>query len=350
MTILGYTLKEALIIAACFASSLSMMNSVKYIQTNLDYPYPLFISAMHMLWSFVACGMYLRFDLAALKDYSTRKYLREIVPIATFSSASISCGNLALKYIYPSFNELLQQTSAAVTVIVGVLIFGKRYNLATYISMLPVCGGAFLCGHGEVNFVLIGALFAIGSVFFRALKNTMQGNLLSGSFSSLELLFALAPANLIFFLVGSVLSEGLSPVWEASTSPRIILALVLSSALACAFNLLTFMMLKLLSPVGAMVVHSLKTPGMLITSWALFGNPVRSSQILGFVIITAGVYYYKTHSVELTASPESPIKIANSAASGDTASEGDLETSVGDVSSGCTDLEIGEVGSDSGLE
>ncbi|EEQ98714.1 conserved hypothetical protein, partial [Perkinsus marinus ATCC 50983] len=268
--------------------------------TSLDYPYPLFISAMHMLWSFGACGFYLRHEMGILQRYSPTQYLQQIVPISVFSSASIACGNLALKYIYPSFNELLQQTSAAVTVVVGVFIFGKRYNFATYLSMLPVCGGALLCGHGEVNFVLLGALSAIGSVFFRALKNTMQGDLLNGSLSSLELLFVLAPANLVFFLIGSLAAEGISPVWEAASSPSIMLGLIISSFLACAFNILTFMMLKLLSPVGAMVVHSMKTPGMLITSWALFGNPVEPTQIVGFVIITAGVYYYRVNGGEIT--------------------------------------------------
>ncbi|KAF4752054.1 hypothetical protein FOZ63_023582 [Perkinsus olseni] len=350
MAILGYTLKEVFIIAACFGASVSMMNSVKYIQTSLNYPYPLFISAMHMLWSFGACGLYLRCDMGTLQRYSLSQYLHKIVPIALFSSASIACGNLALKYIYPSFNELLQQTSAAVTVVVGVFIFGKRYNFATYFSMLPVCGGAILCGHGEVNFVLLGALFAIGSVFFRALKNTMQGDLLNESLSSLELLFVLAPANLLFFLVGSVVTEGLNPIWEAAPSPRIMLALVVSSLLACAFNLLTFKMLKLLSPVGAMVVHSLKTPGMLVTSWALFGNPVKQSQILGFVIITAGVYYYRTNGAELASGPELPRNVGDDEKLDDGSVDDGQETYEGDDSSGCTDLEMGELRSDAGLE
>ncbi|KAF4747350.1 hypothetical protein FOZ62_020848 [Perkinsus olseni] len=140
--------------------------------------------------------------------------------------------------------------------------------------MLPVCGGAILCGHGEVNFVLLGALFAIGSVFFRALKNTMQ---------------------------------------------------------------------------GAMVVHSLKTPGMLVTSWALFGNPVKQSQILGFVIITAGVYYYRTNGAELTSGPELPRNVDDEKLDDGSLDDGQ-ETYEGDDSSGCTDLEMGELRSDAGLE
>ncbi|EER13264.1 conserved hypothetical protein [Perkinsus marinus ATCC 50983] len=217
--------------------------------------------------------------------------------------------------------------------------------------MLPVCGGALLCGHGEVNFVLLGALSAIGSVFFRALKNTMQGDLLNGSLSSLELLFVLAPANLVFFLIGSLAAEGISPVWEAASSPSIMLGLIISSFLACAFNILTFMMLKLLSPVGAMVVHSMKTPGMLITSWALFGNPVEPTQIVGFVIITAGVYYYRVNGGEITPETVSAEEVGLDAKVGENSSaDDDEETFPGDDSSGSGDLEMGDLRSEIALE
>mmetsp|Transcript_7012 Transcript_7012/g.6937 ORF Transcript_7012/g.6937 Transcript_7012/m.6937 type:complete len:91 (-) Transcript_7012:173-445(-) len=66
-------------------------------------------------------------------------------------------------------------------------------------------------------------------------------------------------------------------------------------------------MLQVLSPVGAMVVHTLKTPATLMVSTVLFGNKVGISQIIGFVIITAGVYYYKNYGKEVK--PEDYQKI-----------------------------------------
>mmetsp|Transcript_4439 Transcript_4439/g.4060 ORF Transcript_4439/g.4060 Transcript_4439/m.4060 type:complete len:86 (+) Transcript_4439:1-258(+) len=48
-----------------------------------------------------------------------------------------------------------------------------------------------------------------------------------------------------------------------------------------------------------MVVHTLKTPATLLVSWMLFGNEVGVIQIVGFVIITMGVYYYKHYGEEI---------------------------------------------------
>ncbi|KAF4661004.1 hypothetical protein FOZ61_003621 [Perkinsus olseni] len=301
MAVLGYTLAELGIIAACFTCNVALVNSVKFIQYTLHYPYPLLISAMHMIFSWLACGVYVKFSVPALREYTFSRYMKEVFPVAAMASASIGCGNMALKYIFPSFHELLQQTSPAAQVLVCVLIYHQHYNLPTYLSMIPICGGAIMCSGGEVNFNIIGVTFSIGAVLTRALKNTMQAHLMTVSFSTIELLFALAPANLFFFMTASVISEGpIEPAVNLVKAPTVLLAVIGSSILACSYNLLAFKMLQVLSPVGAMVVHTLKTPATLLVSWMLFGNQVGILQIVGFIIITAGVYYYKHFGKEMT--------------------------------------------------
>ncbi|EER05800.1 conserved hypothetical protein [Perkinsus marinus ATCC 50983] len=308
MNVLGYGIGEIAIIVANFTCNVALVNSVKYIQYTLHYPYPLLISAVHMVFSWLACGVYVKFNVPALREYTLKRYMVEVFPVAAMASASIGCGNMALKYIFPSFHELLQQTSPAAQVLVCVLIYHQRYNLPTYLSMIPICGGAIMCSGGEVNFNVIGVTFSIGAVLTRALKNTMQSRLMTTSFTNIELLYVLAPANLFFFLSGSFLFEGvLAPTRELISMPTALFAVVFSALLACTYNLLAFKMLQVLSPVGAMVVHTLKTPATLMVSTVLFGNKVGISQIIGFVIITAGVYYYKNYGKEVK--PEDYQKI-----------------------------------------
>ncbi|KAF4672314.1 hypothetical protein FOL47_000699 [Perkinsus chesapeaki] len=166
--------------------------------------------------------------------------------------------------------------------------------------MIPICGGAIMCSGGEVNFNAIGVFFSIGAVITRALKNTMQAHLMTVSFSTIELLFVLAPANLFFFMAASIISEGpIEPIGNLLKSPGAFIAVIASSVLACSYNLLAFKMLQVLSPVGAMVVHTLKTPAMLLISFMLFGNQIGIMQIIGFIVITVGVHYYKKYGKEI---------------------------------------------------
>ncbi|KAF4672313.1 hypothetical protein FOL47_000698 [Perkinsus chesapeaki] len=166
--------------------------------------------------------------------------------------------------------------------------------------MIPICGGAIMCSGGEVNFNAIGVFFSISTVITRALKNTMQSRLMTTSFTSIELLYVLAPANLFFFLTGSFIFEGVfEPVRQLISTPHALVAVLISALLACTYNLLAFKMLQVLSPVGAMVVHTLKTPATLVVSTLLFGNKIGFLQVVGFVIITVGVYYYKNYGKEI---------------------------------------------------
>ncbi|KAF4708196.1 hypothetical protein FOZ63_030135 [Perkinsus olseni] len=79
MAVLGYTLAELGIIAACFTCNVALVNSVKFIQYTLHYPYPLLISAMHMVFSWLACGVYVKFNVPALREYTFSRYMKESV-------------------------------------------------------------------------------------------------------------------------------------------------------------------------------------------------------------------------------------------------------------------------------
>ena len=81
---------------------------------------------------------------------------KKIVPFAIFGAASIGTGNLALVYLYPSFHEMIQNTTPFWTLLVMAIFGGKVYNRWSYLSMIPVCGGGILCGIGEMNFHLGG--------------------------------------------------------------------------------------------------------------------------------------------------------------------------------------------------
>ncbi|KAF4688873.1 hypothetical protein FOZ60_002248 [Perkinsus olseni] len=288
MAVLGYTLAELGIIAACFTCNVALVNSVKFIQYTLHYPYPLLISAMHMIFSWLACGVYVKFNVPALREYTFSRYMKEVFPVAAMASASIGCGNMALKYIFPSFHELLQQTSPAAQVLVCVLIYHQHYNLPTYLSMIPICGGAIMCSGGEVNFNIIGVTFSIGAVLTRALKNTMQAHLMTVSFTTIELLFALAPANLFFFMTASVISEGpIEPAVNLVKAPTVLPR--------CCWIIYTGMLLQSASFQNVASFVTDRSDG-----GAHFEDPGHVAGVVDVVRQPTGVYYYKHFGKEIT--------------------------------------------------
>mmetsp|Transcript_41773 Transcript_41773/g.87218 ORF Transcript_41773/g.87218 Transcript_41773/m.87218 type:complete len:186 (-) Transcript_41773:179-736(-) len=104
-------------------------------------------------------------------------------------------GNLSLKYIYPSFNQMLGSMSPLITVLLAVVMQQKHFPLKTWLSMPVICVGLAVCSAKELNFNALGAFYASGATVLRAVKSLIQGRLLSTShqMDSVTLLYYMAP-------------------------------------------------------------------------------------------------------------------------------------------------------------
>merc|ERR1719254_369125 len=142
-----------------------------------------------------------------------RQQLEKIAPLAICFALSVAMGNLSLKYIYPSFNQMLGAMSPLITVLMAVIFQQKRYNGWTWLSMPVICGGLVLCSAKEVNYNHLGALFATGATVLRSAKSIMQGKLLTGSdkLDSVTLLFYMAPWAAVLLFALAAFSEGMEP-------------------------------------------------------------------------------------------------------------------------------------------
>mmetsp|Transcript_181 Transcript_181/g.419 ORF Transcript_181/g.419 Transcript_181/m.419 type:complete len:234 (+) Transcript_181:55-756(+) len=61
---------------------------------------------------------------------------------------SVAMGNLSLKYIYPSFNQMLGSMSPLITVLLAVVMQQKHFPLKTWLSMPVICVGCSLQREG----------------------------------------------------------------------------------------------------------------------------------------------------------------------------------------------------------
>ena len=56
---------------------------------------------------------------------------------------------MALVFLFPSFHEMLQNTTPFWTVVCCILFAGKMYNTAAYLALIPVTFGGAICAWGE---------------------------------------------------------------------------------------------------------------------------------------------------------------------------------------------------------
>jgi drug/metabolite transporter (DMT)-like permease len=183
---------------------------------------------------------------------------------------------------------------------VALVLEKKRYNGWTYVSLIFVCGGTVLNGNSEMNFHIIGVIFSILAVFFRSLKNLAQQTVFDHyKVQPVDLLLKLSPVNSALFAIATIVQEGLTPfrrLLSADPGDGLLLAILVSCLISCAFNLTSYSLVKEMSAVGASLVHNLKVPGIALGSFLVFGNEITMMQIFAFFITIGGVVLYKKYS------------------------------------------------------
>lgn len=307
------------VVLSWFFLNIAMASSTKWIyvygqicwagRACSAYKFPLSITVIHMVFSWTVCRVHIYHVRKSKAELSIGQQIRKVAPLSVCFALSVAMGNMSLKYIYPSFNQMLGSMSPLITVIMAVLLQRKRFNKWTWLSMPVICGGLAVCSAKEVNFHPLGAVYATGATVLRALKSLMQGRLLSGSskgMDSVTLLYYMSPWAAALLLLMALFTEGIQPLMllaaglplapgdaPATGTLSVIGLLVVSGLNACLLNVANFLVTSYTSPVTLQVLGNVKSCLSIAVSVAIFRNTLKIEQAVGMVACLFGVWLYQ---------------------------------------------------------
>eukprot|EP00427_Karlodinium_veneficum_P011773 CAMPEP_0169084808 /NCGR_PEP_ID=MMETSP1015-20121227/12823_1 /TAXON_ID=342587 /ORGANISM="Karlodinium micrum, Strain CCMP2283" /LENGTH=400 /DNA_ID=CAMNT_0009144851 /DNA_START=515 /DNA_END=1717 /DNA_ORIENTATION=+ len=313
--------ETAVVVLLWFFCNISLANFTKWLYVYGEichglegrctlYKFPLAITVVHMVFSWLLCYVQIYYVKKQAKaTLSFDQQVRKVAPLAACFALSVAMGNLSLKHIWPSFNQMLGSMSPLITVLIATVFPPrKRYNTWTWLSMPVICGGLVACITQELHFDALGAFYATGATILRAVKSIMQGKLLDPSerLDSVTLLFYMAPFAAGLLFVFSLISEGLEPysllIPKLRASPieappangigTVVLLLLLSGVTAWALNIMNFLVTSYTGPVTLQVLGNVKSCASIAVSVMIFGNPLQASQIAGVATCLVGVWIY----------------------------------------------------------
>lgn len=323
-------LKTVLCVLAWFALNITMATVTKslFLYGRIcsegfpcsSFEFPLTMTAFDVIVGRWLSGIYLRFySRSEPRHLSLREQLREIAPMGACFGVSVGLGNLSLKYIYPSFNQMIGASSPLITVLVAVAT-GVRFNAWTWLSVPVISGGIVACVTQEVHVHFLGAASCVGAAVFRAVKTVLQARLLSceRKLDSVELLYYMSPyAALILFAFASAV-EGAEPVlmtcWRPLFAPAtkgwtmVVCLLSLTALNAWCLSISNFLVTYYTSPVTLQVLGNVKTCLSIGVSVVIFRNPLHLSQCVGVAACLFGVWLYGRKGKVLTAQPNGVTK------------------------------------------
>ena len=161
------------------------------------------LTTIHMIVCWACSGLALQTETFRPKQSAAVGALlrRKVAGLALAFCLSVTCGNVALRFIFVSFAQMVTAASPLFTMALMYLYTGKRYSRAATLSMLPMCGGVMLCVHGETNFHVVGFGAVILATLLRGIKSILQQRLLTSpeeKLDSISLLFHMSGPSIVF--------------------------------------------------------------------------------------------------------------------------------------------------------
>lgn len=267
--------------------------------------YPFFVSAVHMFCSAILAIAYLRFTPSD-KTSRLRQWHR-VIPLSLLITLNVGFGNAGLRFASVTLREVIRGLVPAVTMLLSVIILGRRYGLPLVAALIPVTLGAMLCAYGDGEFTWLGFWVVAASAVLAGAKGVCTYLLLIGaeSPSPVSLLAQLSPLAAIQLLVLSFFTgeiDALSQAWAANTIAQgpVAMMVILSGVMAFALNWSNFQASKDTSPLTVSVAAVAKQALTIGLAFIFFAGPFSSANAGGalLAVLGTGAYQYQSAMAE----------------------------------------------------
>ncbi|KAK4208799.1 putative nucleotide-sugar transporter YMD8 [Rhypophila decipiens] len=349
-----------------FSLSISLYNKWMFDPQKLNFPFPLFTTATHMIVQFSLSSLVLlaipslrpqnavrKSNLSAGRPQEQEKpvmsmlfYLTRIGPCGAATGLDIGLGNTSLQFITLTFYTMCKSSSLAFVLIFAFLfrLEAPTWKLVAIIATMTF--GVVMMVAGEVEFDLGGFILVISAAFFSGFRWALTQILLlrnpatSNPFASI---FYLAPVMFVTLMLIAIPTEGIFDLWEGLgviyeqeglLTPLIIL---FPGTIAFLMTASEFALLQRTSVVTLSIAGIFKEVVTISAAAIVFGDTMTPVNIIGLLITIAaiGAYNYikitkmrkeavtDVHREHFAAThPDTPIETSSSSSSSSDA-EGD---------------------------
>lgn len=201
--------------------------------------------------------------------------------------------NLSLQFVPVSFSHTVKACECLFTAALAYLVLGQRLNRVAYAALVPTAMGVALSAASEMHFSLVGFLAAMASNMCFAMRSVLSTRFLRGGKP--------VPASSLYWLLCCAACAALAPSFvavggtamiSAPGSGRLLALLCVCGMAHFGYNLLSFEILQLTSPVSHVVLHALRRILVIGASSVLSRQPVSALNWSGIAIASMGVLGY----------------------------------------------------------
>ncbi|XP_057465467.1 probable sugar phosphate/phosphate translocator At3g14410 [Actinidia eriantha] len=274
---------------------------------EINFPYPLGLTLLHMVFSSVLCFLLTKvFKIMKVEEGMTVEiYATSVIPIGATFAMTLWLGNTAYLYISVAFAQMLKAIMPVAVFILGVAAGLEIMSCRMLFIMSVISFGVLVASYGEININWIGVVYQMGGVVGEALRLIFMEILVKRKglkLNPISVMYYVSPCSALCLFVPWIFLE--KPKMDAqgtwSFQPLI---LILNSLCTFALNLSVFLVISHTSALTIRVAGVVKDWVVVLLSALLFADTkLTIINLFGYGIAIAGVAAYNNTKLKKEAS------------------------------------------------
>ncbi|KAG2675554.1 hypothetical protein I3843_12G010800 [Carya illinoinensis] len=274
---------------------------------EINFPYPLGLTLLHMVFSSVLCFIVTKVIkiMKVEEGMTTEIYVTSVVPIGAMFAMTLWLGNTAYMYISVSFAQMLKAIMPVAVFILGVAAGLEVMSCRMLFIMSVISFGVLVASYGEIDISWIGVVYQMGGVVGEALRLIFMEILVKRKglkLNPISVMYYVSPCSALCLFIPWIFLE--KPKMEAHGSWNFpILVLTLNCLCTFALNLSVFLVITHTSALTIRVAGVVKDWVVVLLSALLFADTkLTIINLFGYGIAIAGVAAYNNHKLKREAS------------------------------------------------
>ncbi|KAJ8420403.1 hypothetical protein Cgig2_016817 [Carnegiea gigantea] len=274
---------------------------------EINFPYPLGLTLLHMVFSSVLCFMLTKgFKVLKVEEGMTLDiYATSVIPIGAMFAMTLWLGNTAYLYISVAFAQMLKAVMPVAVFILGVAAGLEVMSCRMLLIMSVISFGVVIASYGEISINWIGVVYQMGGVVGEALRLIFMEILVKRKgikLNPISIMYYVSPCSAVCLLIPWIFLE--KPKIDANATWNFpVSVLMLNSLCTFALNLSVFLVISHTSALTIRVAGVVKDWVVVLLSALLFADTkLTGINLLGYGIAIAGVAAYNNHKLKKEAS------------------------------------------------
>lgn len=270
---------------------------------EINFPYPLGLTLLHMVFSSVLCLLLTKgFKILKIEEGMTLDiYVTSVIPIGAMFAMTLWLGNTAYLYISVAFAQMLKAIMPVAVFVLGVAAGLEVMSCRMLLIMSVISFGVVIASYGEINVNWIGVVYQMGGVVGEALRLIFMEILVKRKglkMNPISFMYYVSPCSAICLFIPWIFLE--KPKMDASGTwgfPPVVLTL--NSLCTFALNLSVFLVISHTSALTIRVAGVVKDWVVVLLSALLFADTkLTAINLLGYGIAIAGVAAYNNYKLK----------------------------------------------------